>query len=230
MSSAVLGDVWIVIAAYNEGERIGNTLRELHASGYHNVVVVDDGSRDDTGQHALAAGAWTLRHAINLGQGAALQTGIRFALLRGAGFIVTFDADGQHRADEISRLLQPVQSGEADVALGSRFLGKAENIPWTRKLILKGGVLFTRIVSRVKVTDAHNGFRALSRGAAEKIRLRQNRMAHASEILDEIREHGLRYVEVPVTIRYTEETLAKGQSSWNALRIVGQFLMGRLVR
>lgn len=230
MSAPVSGDVWIVVAAYNEGQRIGNTLRELQTCGYHNVVVVDDGSRDDTGEHALAAGAWVLRHVINLGQGAALQTGIRFALLRGAAFIVTFDADGQHRADEISRLLQPVRSGEADVALGSRFLGRAENIPWTRKLILKGGVLFTRVVSNIKVTDTHNGFRALSRMAAEKIRLRQNRMAHASEILDEIRENGLRYVEVPVTIRYTEETLAKGQSSWNAVRIVGQFLMGKLVK
>lgn len=230
MSVRVNGDVWIVVAAYNEGKRIANTLHELHQHGYHNVVVVDDGSRDDTGEHAFAAGAWVLRHVINLGQGAALQTGIRFALLKGAAIIVTFDADGQHRADEISRLMQPVAAGEADAALGSRFLGRAENIPWTRWLILKGGVLFTRIVSSVRVTDTHNGFRALSRSAAEKIRLRQNRMAHASEILDEIREHGLRYVEVPVTIRYSQETLAKGQSSWNAVRIVGQFLMGRMVR
>ena len=96
--------------------------------------------------------------------------------------------------------------------------------------MLKLGVLFTRVFSRIKVTDAHNGFRALSRAAAQKIRLTHNRMAHASEILDQIRALGLRFVEVPVTIRYTADTFAKGQSSWNALKIVGQLLMGRIIR
>ncbi len=222
--------VWVVIAAYNEAGRIGSTLRGLLDHGYQNVVVVDDGSRDATATDALASPVWVLRHTINLGQGAALQTGIRFAVQQGAEYVVTFDADGQHDPAEIAALLAPVQSGAADIAMGSRFLGKAENIPFSRKLILKGGVLFTRVVSQVKVTDAHNGFRCLSRNAAQKIRLYQNRMAHASEILDEVRTHNLRYVEVPVTIRYSADTLAKGQSSWNALKIVAQFLLGRLVR
>lgn len=230
MTDAPVGPVWIVIAAYNEGKRLGDTLRGLKECGYDNIVVVDDGSRDDTQAQALAAGAWALRHIINLGQGAALQTGIRFALLQGAGIIVTFDADGQHLPEEVAQVVQPVRAGEADLALGSRFLGKVENMPWTRWLVLKGGVLFTWLVSGVNVTDTHNGFRALSRRAAELIRLKQNRMAHASEIYDEIREHGLKFVEVPVTIRYNEETLAKGQSSLNALNIVSQLLLGRLVK
>lgn len=230
MSNAPPGDIWIVIAAYNEGTRIGTTLRGLRDCGYENIVVVDDGSRDDTREQALAGGAWALRHIINLGQGAALQTGIRFALARGASVIVTFDADGQHLAEEVAQVARPVLAGEADLALGSRFLGKAENIPFTRWLVLKGGVLFTWLVSGVSVTDTHNGFRALSRKAAESIRLRQNRMAHASEIYDEIREHNLKFVEVPVTIRYNEDTLAKGQSSWAALNIVSQLLLGRLVK
>jgi len=95
---------------------------------------------------------------------------------------------------------------------------------------LKLGVLFTRVVSHVRVTDAHNGLRAFSREAARHIRIKQNRMAHASEILDEIRRGGFRYREVPVTIRYSEESLAKGQSSWNAFRVTSQFLLGRLIR
>jgi glycosyltransferase involved in cell wall biosynthesis len=223
-------DVWIVVAAYNEATRILPTLTEIQRCGFANIAVVDDGSRDETGSAALHGGAWVLRHIVNLGQGAALQTGIQFALQQGARFLVTFDADGQHRADEIGRLLEPVRSGEADVALGSRFLGQAENIPLVRKLVLKAGVLFTRVFSGIRVTDTHNGFRAFSRAAAEKIKIRQNRMAHASEVLDQIQVQRLRYVEVPVTIRYTEDSLAKGQSSWNALRIVGQLLMGRLVR
>jgi glycosyltransferase involved in cell wall biosynthesis len=223
-------NLWIVIAAYNEGRRIADTLRELREHGYANLVVVDDGSRDDTGAQALGGGAHVLRHVINLGQGAALQTGIRFALLQGAGCVVTFDADGQHCPEEIPRLIEPICAGRVDVALGSRFLGRAENIPLTRKLILKAGVLFSRLFSRIKVTDTHNGFRAMSRRAAETIRITQNRMAHASEILDQLRLQDLSFCEVPVTIRYSAETLAKGQSSWNAVRIAAQFLLGRMVR
>lgn len=222
-------NLWIVIPAYNEGSRLKDTLQGL-CGRYRNLVVVDDGSADDTGTAALTCPVWLLRHAVNCGQGAALQTGIDFALRQGADLIVTFDADGQHSADEIERLVEPVRDGRCDVALGSRFLGETVGMVWTRWLVLKLGVLFTRAFSRIHVTDTHNGLRALNRRAAGAIRITQNRMAHASEILDQIRLHGLRYVEVPVTIRYTEATREKGQSSWNALRIVGQLIMGRLVR
>jgi glycosyltransferase involved in cell wall biosynthesis len=222
-------DLWVIVPAYNEGERLGRTLEAL-CRRYANVVVVDDGSGDDTSVVALRHPVQVLRHIINLGQGAALQTGLAFALERGAGLLVTFDADGQHAPEEIERVAEPIRQGKVDVALGSRFLGAAVGIPWTRWLVLKLAVLFTRIFSRVRVTDAHNGLRALSRHAAQKIRITQNRMAHASEILDQIRDHGLRYCEVPVTIGYTAETMAKGQSSWNAPRIVAQLFLGRLVR
>ena len=178
----------------------------------------------------MHAGAWVARHVINCGQGAALQTGIDFALRHGAKVIVTFDADGQHSYDEIPNVIAPVEAGEADVALGSRFLGKTIDMPKMRKWVLKAGILFTRVVSRIKVTDVHNGFRAFSRDAAQRIRITQNRMAHASEILDQIRNAGLRFKEVPVTIRYSAETMAKGQSSWNAVRIAFQLLLGRFVR
>jgi glycosyltransferase involved in cell wall biosynthesis len=221
--------VWVIVPAYNEGQRLGGTLQAL-CRRYANVVVVDDGSSDDTSAVALCHPVQVLRHLINLGQGAALQTGLAFCLERGANLIVTFDADGQHAPEEIERIAEPVRRGQVDVALGSRFLGQAVGIPWTRWLVLKLAVLFTRLFSRVRVTDAHNGLRALSREAAQKIRITQNRMAHASEILDQIRDHGLRYCEVPVTIGYTAETMAKGQSSWNAPRIVAQLFLGRLVR
>lgn len=222
-------DVWIVVPAYNEGPRLAATLARLTAA-YANVVVVDDGSADETGAVALEqAGVWLLRHVVNCGAGAALQTGIDFALARGAAVIVTFDADGQHRVEDIERLVAPLRCGAADVALGSRFLGEAIDIPWGRWLVLKLGVLFTRVFSRIRVTDAHNGLRALSRTAAQRIRIRLNRMEHASEILDQIRLHGLRYCEVPVTVLYTADTLTKGQSSWNSVRIVGKLLLSRIV-
>lgn len=220
---------WVVVAAYNEGERLAVTLRGLLPFA-PNVVVVDDGSRDDTAVVARRFPVWVLQHPINRGQGAALQTGLDFALAKGAAILVTFDADNQHDPRDLAAIVAPVLAGSADAALGSRFLGRAENIPTSRRLVLKAGVLFTRLVSRIAVTDTHNGFRAFSRDAAERIRITQDRMAHASEILDEIRSQGLRFVEVPVTIRYSAATLAKGQSSWNAVRVAWQFLIGKVVR
>jgi glycosyltransferase involved in cell wall biosynthesis len=221
--------VWLVIAAYNEGQRLATTL-ETVCEGRWNVVVVDDGSRDDTAEGAARFPVWVVRHPINCGQGAALKTGIDFALSHGAGVIVTFDGDGQHDAGEIPQLIQPVLHNETDVALGSRFLGRSIRMPKTRWLTLKAGIVFTRLVSGIRVSDVHNGFRAMSRHAAQTIEIRQPRMAHASEILDEIVRHRLRYVEVPVTITYHEETLLKGQSSLAALRITGQLLLGRFSR
>jgi glycosyltransferase involved in cell wall biosynthesis len=220
--------IWIIMAAYNEGARLGRTLDRVCGTGYQ-VVVVDDGSRDDTYQVALRRDVWVLRHQLNRGQGAALQTGIDFALQQGAEYLITFDADGQHDIKDLDALLEPVRSGRVDVALGSRFLGQAIGIARSRWLILKLGVLFTRLVSGVRVTDTHNGLRAFSRRAVERIRISQDRMAHASEILDRLRQQQLTYCEVPVTIRYSEETVRKGQSSWNALKIASQFLLGRLI-
>lgn len=228
-SAPTLDGTWIVVPAYNEAARIGETLGEVLRAGCP-VVVVDDGSSDATAGAALAHPVWLLRHAVNCGQGAALQTGIDFALARGARIVVTFDADGQHRVEDLGALVAPVLAGEADVALGSRFLGAAPGLPWGRWAVLKLGVLFTRVFSRVSLTDTHNGLRALSREAATRIRITQNGMAHASEIIDQVRHYRLRYREVPVTIRYSAATLDKGQSSWNALRTAGQLILGRLIR
>jgi glycosyltransferase involved in cell wall biosynthesis len=222
-------NIWIIVPAYNESARLDRTLQGVREL-YPNVVVVDDGSCDETSLVARRAGAWVLRHVLNCGQGAALQTGIDFALRQGAEFLVTFDADGQHNPREIQDLLAPLRQNQADVALGSRFLGQAVDMPSSRRLILKLGVLFTRLVSRIKVSDTHNGLRAFTRQAAGQIKLRQNRMAHASEILDQIRHSHLRFVEIPVTIRYSPETLAKGQSSLGAVKIAGELLLGRMIK
>lgn len=220
--------VWVVIAAYNEGVRLEKTLRNVCAR-YENVVIVDDGSRDTTSQVASRHPVWLLRHAINCGQGAALQTGIDFALAQGADSIVTFDADGQHDVKDIERLLEPLDAGQVDVVLGSRFLGQTVGMPWARFVVLKLGVLFTSCFSRIPVTDTHNGLRALSRTAAQRIRITHNRMAHASEILHQIHLERLSFCEVPVRIEYTADSLAKGQQNWGALRIAGEMLIGRLL-
>ncbi len=222
-------NVWIIVAAYNEARRLDETLRDLGRL-YNNIIVVNDGSSDQTATIARSHRIWLLRHAINCGQGAALQTGLEFAMSKGAHILVTFDADGQHSATDIAALVAPVHSGQVDVTLGSRFLGQTVGLPLSRWVILKLGVLFTRLTSRIRVSDTHNGLRAFSRRAAECIHITQDRMAHASEILDQIRQHGLKFCEVPVTIHYSSVTLEKGQSSWNALKIVGQLLLGRLIK
>jgi glycosyltransferase involved in cell wall biosynthesis len=216
--------VFVVIAAYNEAPVIAEVVKKLRAA-YPNVIVVDDGSRDSTSARLAGTGIFLLRHSINRGQGAALQTGIEFALRQGADTIVTFDADGQHDVADIAALVAPVRAGECDVALGSRFLGSTQGIPFSRRITLKIGVLFTRIFSRIAITDTHNGLRAFSRASAASLRIRMDRMAHASEILDQIRARGWRYCEVPVRIHYTPYTLEKGQSSWNALKIATEFLL-----
>ncbi len=194
------------------------------------VVVVDDGSSDDTGERALAAGAYVIRHAVNLGQGAALQTGIEQALRLGATHIVTFDADGQHAAAEIAPMVKHAQESGSDVVLGSRFLGRTVNMPRSKAFTLWLAVRFTRLTTGLELTDTHNGFRVLTRAAAQRIRIRQNRMAHASELLDEIVAKQLRWSEFPVTITYTPYSIAKGQRLLHSIAIVKDQLIGKLAK
>jgi len=217
------------VPAYNEAHVLAEPLAAL-CGQYQNVVVVDDGSTDQTTAVASEFPVYLLSHLFNLGQGAALRTGLDFALGHDAQVIVTFDADGQHAVDDVQAVVRPVLQGTTDVALGSRFLGSAEGMPMGRRLILKVGVLFTRLFSRLRVTDTHNGLRAFSRQAAAAIPIREDGMAHASEILDEIKRQKLRYCEVPVSVRYSRETLDKGQSNWQALKVASQFLVGRILR
>ncbi len=222
--------VWIVIAAYNEAHSIGHVVRELVKAKYKNVVVVDDGSSDDTVRIAGQHTKHVLQHTINRGQGAALKTGIDYAVQQGADIIVTFDADGQHRVEDIPAMIEPVKSGEVDVTLGSRFLAKGTEVPLFRKLVLKGGIFVVWLFYGIRLTDVHNGFRALSRHAAEQIEISMDRMEHASEILSEIRKKHLRFVEVPVIIKYTEYSKQHGQSSLNAIKIFYKMLLHKLTK
>lgn len=230
LEPSVRDGVWVVIAAYNEENAIAGVVSELRRR-YANVVVVDDGSTDGTHAAARAVAAFTLRHPVNRGQGAALQTGIEFALSRGASYVVTFDADGQHDPDDIAALVAPIASGEAAITLGSRFLSKTERpegMPALRRATLKAAVVFTRLVNRMPLTDAHNGLRCFNAEAASRISIKADRMAHASEIIDHIRRTNLPVREVPVNVRYTEYSLAKGQTSSAGFKILFHYFMARL--
>jgi len=219
--------IYFVIPAFNEEAVVKSVVSEIISKGFH-VVVVDDCSHDETFQLATEAGAWVLRHPVNLGQGAALQTGILFALSHHAEYIVTFDADGQHRVQDAVKMIRVAKRKTLDVVIGSRFLkGRPHSMPLTRFVILKLAILFTRLTSRLSVTDTHNGLRVLSAASASRIELRQNRMAHASEILSHISTHRLKWEEYPTKIVYTKYSVSKGQKSSGFVSIIFDLLLGR---
>ncbi|HEX5437067.1 MAG TPA: glycosyltransferase family 2 protein [Gemmatimonadaceae bacterium] len=223
-------DVCVVIPAFNERLSLATVLEALAPLPYR-VIVVDDGSTDDTAAVAHRFNVCVIRHAWNLGQGAALQTGIDYALrLPMTRYVVTFDADGQHRADDIPRVLAPLELGSHDVVLGSRFAtgAAAIDVPPLRRLMLRAAVAFTRLTTRLRLTDTHNGVRAFTRAAASGLNITQNRMAHASQILSRVAELGLRYREVPVTVQYTPYSVAKGQTLLDALTIVWDIATARI--
>lgn len=216
-----------IIPAYNEQQAIAQVVNEVKDK-VSSVVVVDDGSADKTATMAQQAGAIVLTHFLNRGQGAALQTGINFALENSADIIVTFDADGQHQADEIEKITKPLLLGQADVVLGSRFLIKNYQIPLLKKMVLKLALWVTWLYTGLTITDVHNGFRAFSKKAAGLIGIKQDGMAHASEILEQIKKYDLRYLEVPVTINYTAYSLQKGQKLSNSFKIFWDLILGKI--
>ncbi len=224
-------NVMVVVPGYNEGAVLADTLSDLCARGY-SVVVVDDGSSDNTAQVVSRFPVHYVRHRINLGQGAALETGTRYALRNGADVIVHFDADGQHPAEQIPALIRPIVEGTADVAMGSRFLRKEDalRVPAIKRAVLRLGTVISAMLVGVWLTDTHNGFRALSRRAAERISFRENGFAHATELLQQIRRYKLRHVETPCTIAYTEYSRQKGQSIFNSVNIVTDILISRLIK
>lgn len=224
-----MDNVWVVIAAYNEEQKIASVIDSLHKEQYTHIIVVDDGSADRTGDVAADAGATVLTHCINRGQGAALKTGIVYALKQCAEYVVTFDADGQHHADEIHALLEPLNKGEADVCLGSRFLDNTTNVSWHRRILLKTGAAIIWLFYGIHLTDSHNGFRAFKGDAIKKLELKADRMEHASEILEQIVIQKLKYKEVPVTITYTDYSLKKGQSSLAAVEILWDMIKNKMV-
>lgn len=223
--------IFIVVPAFNEGKVLGRSLRSLIKVGY-SVVVVDDCSRDNTWRVLAKLPVHRLRHPINMGQGAALQTGMTYALQQGAQILAHFDADGQHQVEDLPGLCAPILAGEADVVLGSRFLRNKDlqAVPPTRRILLKMAVWVNWLFTGMRLTDAHNGARALSAQAARQIQLQENGFAHATEILQKIRAANLRVAEQPTHIVYTEYSKQKGQRAWHALDIFVDLVIQRFLR
>lgn len=209
---------------YNEATMIGSVVEGVRAAFPH-VVCVDDGSTDDSVAVALAAGAHVVKHPINLGQGASLQTAFEFALRDPLMTdVVTFDADGQHQVDDAIGMVEKLRADNLDVVIGSRFLDDRTQMGGAKRVVLRTAAFYTRVSTGMALTDAHNGLRVLSRGLVEKIHLKQNRMAHASELVDQIGALKVRWAEYPTHIVYTEYSKAKGQSLLNAVNILVELL------
>lgn len=218
--------MFIIIPAYNEEKNLIKVIKNLVAEYPEaKIVVVDDGSTDDTAEIAQKAGATILRHLINRGQGAALATGTEYALAQGAGIIVHFDADGQFEARDVAVLVEPIKSGRVEMVLGSRFLNSANHIPFSKKyLILPLARAVNFLFTGLWLSDAHNGLRAMSRNAAENIKIEQDRMAHNSEIIAQVKKNNLKFIEMPVAVKYHRY----GQGFLGGLKIIKDLIFQKI--
>ncbi|WP_293831526.1 glycosyltransferase family 2 protein [uncultured Corynebacterium sp.] len=221
-------DTWLIVPCYNEGTVIFDVLTHARET-FPNIVGVNDGSADDSAEQIRAAGAHLVDHPVNLGQGAAIQTGVEYARKQpGAQYFVTFDADGQHQEKDVVRMIERLRTEPLDIIVGTRFAGQENSqVPWIKRAVLKTVVMLSPRTKKLGLTDAHNGLRAFNRKVAEEMNIRMNGMSHASEIVSMIDKHGWRVDEEPVDILYTEYSMSKGQSLINGVNILADGLVAR---
>lgn len=223
-------DVAVIIPVYNEAEVIKVVANQV-LSHFKNVICIDDGSKDSSADEILKTKVTLVKHPINLGQGAALQTGIEFGLIdKTIKYFVTYDADGQHDLKDVLTMVDTIKKTNVDIVLGSRFLGEAKNISTVKKLVLKLAIKFSNKTSGIKLTDAHNGLRVFNRNVAKNLNITMADYSHASEIIERIADLNFTYIEVPVTIHYTDYSRKKGQSIINAVNISFDIMLNKLVK
>jgi len=225
-------DAWIVIPAFNEAAVIGEVIADVRAVFDH-VVCVDDGSADDTGEIARRAGAHLVRHPINLGQGAAIQTGVEYARKQpGARVFATFDADGQHRVKDVAAMIDRLGAGDVDVVVGTRFgAPQGARPPFLKRIVLQTAARLSRRGRRLGLTDTNNGLRVFNRKVADGLDITMSGMSHANEFITMVDENRWRVVEEPVEVLYTDYSMSKGQPLLNGVNIIFDgFLRGRFSR
>ena len=221
-------EVYVIIPVYNEAKVIGDVLKRV-AKTYKNIICVNDGSVDNSSEEILKTDAKLVEHAVNLGAGAATQTGIDYALLdTDAKYFITIDADGQHEIEDANRMLKHLKDKDLDIVFGSRFLGTAHNISAPKRAFLKLAAVFSKNTSGVMITDPHIGIRVFNRKFAENLKLTMPGFAHASELLYRISDEGYKYDEIPVKISYSDYSKEKGQSMLNSVNIVFDLMLHRI--
>lgn len=226
-------DTWLIIPCFNEGTVIGDVIRHARET-FPNIVAVNDGSSDNSAEEIHKAGAHLVNHPVNLGQGAAIQTGVEYARSQpGAQYFVTFDADGQHQVKDVVSMLDRLHNEDVDIIVGTRF-GRPRNeddqVPWIKRLVLKTVVLLSSRTRKLGLTDAHNGLRVFNKKVADELNIRMNGMSHASEFVAQMDERGWRVSEQPVDILYTEYSMSKGQSLINGVNILADGFIARRLK
>lgn len=229
--------VYIVLPAYNEGQVIKEVIKSIKTEGYSNIIVVDDGSTDNTYTESLSTGAITIKHTINRGKGAATQTGLDAAKLLSADVTVTMDSDGQHNPKDIAKLIKPILENKADVVLGSRMLGE-KGMPFSRILMNKIGNGVTYLFFGIWVSDSQSGFRAYSKKALASVYTYMDRYEFESEMLGQIKAAKLKVKEVPIKVIYTEYSLNKykhdaaftAQGLLNGIKMVIRLIENTLIK
>jgi glycosyltransferase involved in cell wall biosynthesis len=224
--------VWVVIPAFNEAAVIGEVVADVR-SVFDHVVCVDDGSADDTGEIAWRAGAHLVQHPINLGQGAAIQTGVEYARKQpGAQIFATFDADGQHRVKDLATMVDRLRVGDVDVVIGTRFgAQRGARPPFVKRIVLQTAARLSRRGRRLGLTDTNNGLRVFNKKVADGLDITMSGMSHANEFIMLIDENHWRVTEEPIEVLYTEYSRSKGQPLLNGVNIIFDgFLRGRLPR
>lgn len=220
--------IFVIIPCYNEARVVRKTVTGVLGRGY-TVVVVDDCSKDGSRKELAGLPVYYLRHRVNMGQGAALQTGIDFAKRKGAKYFVTFDADGQHDSNDIAGMIELIEKEKSDIVFGSRFLqGSKTNVSGSRTFVLNVARYVNYFVSGILLSDAYNGLRLLDRTAAEQIRLTENKMAHATQIQVLAAKHKLPYSEYANSILYNEYTTGKGLRNWDGIKIFFEILLYKI--
>lgn len=223
-------DVWLVIPCFNEGQVIGEVIRHARQTFPH-IVAVNDGSRDNSAEQIHQAGAHLVDHPVNLGQGAALQTGVEYARAQaGAQYFVTFDADGQHQVKDVVAMLDRLRSEPVDIIVGTRFGANQQDdsqVPWLKRVVLRTVVFLSPTTRKLGLTDAHNGLRAFNKTVADQLSLTMNGMSHASEFVSQMAAKNWRVAEQPVDILYTEYSMSKGQSLINGVNILADGLLAK---
>lgn len=220
----------VIIPIYNEETVVEGVVNDV-LRRFKTVICVDDGSTDGSVAAVQKTRATVVRHPLNLGQGAALQTGIDFALLdKTTQYFVTFDADGQHAVEDVVRMVEAIKKNDVDVVLGSRFLGTAQNMPWLKEKALKLAVIFSNQTSGIRLSDTHNGLRVFNRKVATRLNITMPDFSHASEIVERIAQEKFTYQELPITIAYTDYSRQKGQPLLNAVNLSFDTLISKVVK
>lgn len=220
MTPELQSDVWLMIPVYNEAPVVADVIRNA-AKSFPNIVAVDDGSTDGSGQQIALTTACLVTHPVNLGAGAAMQTGVEFARQQpGARYFVSFDADGQHRIEDALRMVARLRVEPLDIIIGSRFHGDISHIPRMKRVVLKSATALSPRGRRLGMTDSHNGLRAFNAKVAAEMNITSNGMAHAPEIIGMIDSKGWRFAEEPVHIVYSDYSIGKGQSLLNGVNII----------